>query len=43
MPDVPKLIVVMAFDRNEEGELVPAFDPRMFESEGRAKAEARVL
>ncbi len=33
----------MAFDRNEEGELVAAFDPRMFESEGRAEAEARIL
>lgn len=24
---MPKLIVVMAFDRDEEGELQPAFDP----------------
>ena len=38
-----RLIVVMAFDRNDEGGLVPAFEPRIFDSEERARREARML
>ncbi|MCP4383777.1 MAG: hypothetical protein GY798_20590 [Hyphomicrobiales bacterium] len=43
MSDPVSLIVVMAFDRDEEGNLVAAFEPRTYDSEGRAKAEARIL
>ena len=41
MPE--RIIVVAAFDRDENGELVPAFDPRMVGSEGQAKMEAKEL
>jgi hypothetical protein len=37
----PKLIVVLAFDKDEEGILGPAFDPIQFETEDRAKRYAR--
>jgi len=37
-----KLIVAMAFVRDEEGELRPAFEPREMQSEERAAREARV-
>lgn len=37
------LIVLMAFDRDEEGELQPVFEPREMQSESRAIADARVL
>lgn len=37
-----KLIVAMAFVRDEEGELRPAFDPREMQSEERAAREARL-
>lgn len=43
MSDPTHLIIVMAFDRDDEGELFAAFEPRQFESEGRAKSEARML
>ena len=39
----PKLIVVMAFDRDEEGEPQPAFDPLEQQSEDRAIQTAKVL
>jgi hypothetical protein len=39
----PKLIVVMAFDRDEEGELQPAFDPLEQQSEERAVRVAKDL
>ena len=39
----PKLIVVAAFDRNEDGELIPAFDPQQQQSEGRAIRLAKGL
>ena len=39
----PKLIVVAAFDRNEDGELVPAFDPQQQQSEERATRLAKGL
>jgi hypothetical protein len=38
-----KLIVLAAFDENEDGELVPAFNPREFNDAGRAKREAQML
>lgn len=38
-----KLIVVMAFDRDEEGELRPAFEPMEMPSEDYAKQRARLL
>ncbi|MEL4072399.1 hypothetical protein WKW50_19865 [Ochrobactrum sp. GPK 3] len=38
-----RLIVVAAFDRNGVGELVPAFEPMAFETEGRALREAQSL
>ena len=39
----PKLIVVAAFDRNEDGELVRAFDPQQQQSEERATRLAKGL
>lgn len=42
-PKQPKLIVVMAFDRDEEGELQPAFDPMEQQSEERAVRVAKGL
>lgn len=38
-----KLIVVLAFDRGEDGELGPAFEPREMPDESRAKNLARML
>jgi hypothetical protein len=38
-----RLIVVLAFDRDDEGELRPAFEPREMPDEGRAKREAAML
>ncbi len=38
-----RLIVVAAFDRNNDGELVPAFDPVAFDTEGRALRTAQAL
>ena len=41
-PDTPaKLIVLLAFVRDEEGELRPAFDAREMQSEDRAKIDGR--
>lgn len=37
-----KLIVAMAFVRDDEGELRPAFEPREMQSEERATREARL-
>jgi hypothetical protein len=36
-----KLIVLLAFVRDEEGELQPAFEPREVQSEEKAKMDAR--
>lgn len=36
-----KLIVLMAFIRDEEGELQPALEPREMQSEDKAKMDAR--
>lgn len=38
-----KLIVLAAFNKSEEGELVPAFDPRQVDTEDRAKREGRLM
>lgn len=37
------LIVLMAFDRDDEGNLHPAFEPREFQSKERAISEARKI
>ncbi len=42
-PKMPKLIVVMAFDRNDNGELVTAFGPQDYASEDRAVQQAQTL
>jgi len=42
-PKLPKLIVVMAFDRDEEGELQTVFGPSDQQSEERRYASPRVL
>jgi len=39
----PKLIVVVAFDRDEEGELFPAFGPADQQTEERAIRAAKAL
>lgn len=39
----PKLIVVVAFDRDEDGELQPVFGPAEQQSEERAVRTARTL
>lgn len=36
-----KLIVLLAFIRDEEGELRPAFEPRELQSEDKAKIDAK--
>lgn len=42
-PTPTKLIVYLAFVRDEEGGLQPAFEPREAQSEGAAKQQARLL
>lgn len=44
VPKLPdKLIVLMAFDRDDEGVLQPAFEPREMPDERRAVSTARLL
>ena len=43
MAEKGKLIVLAAFDKNDDGELIPAFEPRQVDTEERAKREARIL
>lgn len=38
-----KIIVVLAFVHDEEGELRPAFEPREMQSEAAARTQARLL
>lgn len=38
-----RLIVVMAFDKDDDGHLVPAEEPRQFTSEASAKSAAETL
>lgn len=38
-----KLIVLAAFVKNDDGELVPAFDPRQVDTEERAKRDGRLM
>ncbi|MBT1160208.1 hypothetical protein J1C56_32275 [Aminobacter anthyllidis] len=40
---MPKLIVVAAFNRDEEGDLKPAFDPRQMQSEDAAVRLAKII
>ena len=40
---MPKLIVVAAFNRDDEGDLKPAFDPRQMQSEDAAKRLAKMI
>lgn len=40
---MPKLIVVAAFSRDDEGDLKPAFDPRQMQSEDAAKRLAKMI
>ena len=42
-PRAPKLIVVMAFDRNDDGELLTAYGPQDFATEERAIREAEMI
>ena len=39
----PKLIVLAAFDTNDEGELVPAFEPQQVDSEDKAKRKGQAI
>jgi hypothetical protein len=43
MGDKTSLVVLAAFDRDDEGNLVPAFDPREMPDEGRAVRMAKEL
>lgn len=40
---MPKLIVVAAFNRDDEGDLKPAFDPRQMQSEDAAVRLAKLI
>ncbi|MDB5586821.1 MAG: hypothetical protein JWP26_1791 [Devosia sp.] len=42
-PKPTKLIVLLAFDRSEDGELLPAFEPREMRDEGTAIRTAREM
>lgn len=43
MADPTHMIVVMAFNRNEDGTLRKAFEPVMFDNEDQAEAAAREI
>lgn len=43
LPQTPKLIVVTAFDRDEEGDLLPVYGPAEQQFEERAVRTARAL
>lgn len=43
MSNKGKLIVLAAFVKNDDGELIPAFDPRQVDTEERAEREARLM
>ncbi|WP_439616915.1 hypothetical protein [Shinella sp.] len=38
-----KLVVLAAFNKTDDGDLVPAFEPRQVDTEERAVREAKVL
>jgi len=40
---MPNLVVLAAFDRDEEGELLPAFEPMQMQSEGSAISKAKQI
>ncbi len=41
VPTPTKLIVLLAFDKSEDGELLPAFEPRKMRDEGTAIRAAK--
>ncbi|RVG29729.1 hypothetical protein [Sinorhizobium meliloti] len=43
MANAGKLTVLMAFDENDDGDLIPAFEPKQIDTEERAIREARAL
>ena len=43
MANAGKLIVLMAFDENDDGDLIPALEPKQIDTEERAIREARAL
>ncbi|RVK16246.1 hypothetical protein CN138_10545 [Sinorhizobium meliloti] len=43
MANAGKLTVLMAFDENDDGDLIPAFEPIQIDTEERAVREARAL
>ncbi|MGQ3214818.1 MAG: hypothetical protein ACT6U0_06320 [Shinella sp.] len=43
MAGAGKLIVLAAFNKNDEGDLMPAFEPRQIDTEERAISEARLM
>lgn len=43
MTALPRLIVLAAFDENDEGELLPAFEPRQVDNEMKAKMNAQAI
>jgi hypothetical protein len=43
MTQTGKLIVLAAYSKTDEGELVPAFEPRQIDSEEKAKRLARSM
>jgi len=42
-PTPTRLVVLLAFDRGEDGELLPAFEPREMRDEGTAIRTAKDL
>jgi hypothetical protein len=43
MNSKPNLIVMAAFDENDEGDLIPAFDAKQYDSAERATREAKTI
>lgn len=43
MAAIPKLIVLAAFNENDDGELLPAFDPYQVDSEEKARYKAQMI
>lgn len=43
MAGTGKLVVLAAFTKNDDGDLVPAFEPRQIDTEARAVREAKLM
>lgn len=43
MQAIPELIVLAAFNENDEGELLPAFEPRQVDNKLKAKMNAQAI